>query len=275
MRNDFQSKLQVSNCIFFRNAGGNGGGGVKNYESSPTLVNCSFISNKGFNSSNNGGGLYNIISHPTVMNCLFSNNSADYGGAISSINSSFPTITNCTVGNNLATAWCGGINSYNRSFTIITNCIIWDNSAAQIWDTLQCRTIVNYSDVQGGWWGAGTSNINADPCFVDPDGADNTIGTLDDNFRLLWTSPCIDKGSNILVPPDTADLDIDNITAEQTPLDLDNHHRFEDGDINGSFIIDMGAYEFGFIYLGDLDGDGDVDLIDLSILCNNWLVGVP
>jgi len=102
---------------------------------------------------------------------------------------------------------------------------------------------------------------------VDPDGADNTIGTLDDNFRLLWTSPCIDKGSNILVPPDTADLDIDNITAEQTPLDLDNHHRFEDGDINGSFIIDMGAYEFGFIYLGDL--------IDLSILCNNWLVGVP
>ncbi len=276
MWNGGQSTLRVSNCIFYRNAGDDGGGAILNHESSPTLVNCSFISNKGCVSSNNGGGVYNMHnSHPTIMNCLFSNNSAQYGGGVSNIVGSCPTITNCTLSANLATGWCGGINNYNGSFPIINNCIVWDNSAAQIWDSLNSAAIVSYSDVQGGWWGAGINNINADPCFVDPNGANNTIGTLDDNFRLLWTSPCIDIGSNIAVPPDTADLDIDGITAEQTPLDLENHHRFEDGDLNGSFIIDMGAYEFGYIYLGDLDGDGDVDFVDFSIMASNWLLGVP
>ena len=52
---------------------------------------------------------------------------------------------------------------------------------------------VNYSIVQGGWTGAGGNNLNADPLFVDPNGADDVVGTVDDNLRLRSGSPAIDR----------------------------------------------------------------------------------
>jgi len=266
--------LQISNCIFYRNAGKWGGGGIVNYLSSPTLVNCSFISNKGFGIPSNGGALYNIsLCNPMVTNCLFRNNSANYGGAISNIHASCPTITNCTFSGNLAGTSDGAINDYNNVFPIINNCIFWDNTAPQIGDGPNSAATVNYSDVDGGWSGAGIGNINADPCFMDPNGSDGVKGTKDDNLRLSMNSPCIDMGNNMAVPADTADLDIDGIVTEQTPLDLDEHHRFEDGDGNGSYIVDMGAYEFACIYMGDLDGDCDIDFRDFAILAAHWLMG--
>ncbi len=262
MRNDNQSNLHASNCIFFRNAGGGGGGGVKNYDSSPTLVNCSFISNKGFTGGHNGGGLYNISSSPAVTNCLFSNNSAVYGGAVSNIVGSCPTITNCTFSANWASVFSGAINNWNNSYPIITNCIFWGNNApagSQIGDSGGSAATVNYSDVQGGWWGAGISNINADPCFVDADGTDNVIGTLDDNITLSLDSPCIDIGDNTAVPCCVC-------------TDVDGRLRIADGDCDDREIVDMGASEFAYLYLGDLDGDFDIDFKDFAIFANNWLV---
>ena len=87
-------------------------------------------------------------------------------------------------------------------------------------------------------------------------GADDTFGTEDDNLRLQANSRCIDDGYN-------------NAVTETT--DLDGRVRIFDGDMNSSVIVDMGAYEFTCAYFGDLDGDCDVDLIDLSILTNDWL----
>jgi predicted outer membrane repeat protein len=81
---------------------------------------------------------------------------------------------------------------------------------------------VTYCDVQDGWPGMG--NIDADPLFVDADGLDNVIGTIDDNLRLLGGSPCLDAGNNLAIPP--------SLTT-----DLDGNPRI----ING--IVDMGAYE--------------------------------
>ena len=46
---------------------------------------------------------------------------------------------------------------------------------------------VSFSDVQGGLGGGtidGGGNIDADPLFVDADGADDTVGTPDDDLRL-------------------------------------------------------------------------------------------
>jgi len=270
------SSLQVSNCTFFRNAGGYGGGGIANCVSSPTIVNCRFISNKGTDPGNNAGALYNIQNcNPVITNCLFVNNSAQYGGAISNIHVSYPTITNCTFRGNLASGGVGGINDYNNAGALIANCVLWDNTAPQINDGLGSVATVNYSDVQGGWGGAGVGNINADPRFVDANGQDGVIGTLDDNLRLLSSSPCIDKGSNAGVPADTADLDSDGNTTEQTPLDLDLRPRFADGNCDGNSVVDMGAYEFSYAYAGDFDNDCDVDFIDFAILANSWLQNNP
>ena len=48
---------------------------------------------------------------------------------------------------------------------VLTNCILWGNNSGQIVDWTASST-VSYSNVQGGWFGAGTNNIDADPLFV-------------------------------------------------------------------------------------------------------------
>ena len=46
----------------------------------------------------------------------------------------------------------------------------------------------------------GGGNSDADPLFQDPDGADNVPGTLDDNFHLSQSSPCVDSGTPTNAP---------------------------------------------------------------------------
>jgi len=99
---------------------------------------------------------------------------------------------------------------------------------------------------------------------------------LEGDCRLLSVSPCVDAGDNTGVPDDIADLDGDANTAESTPGDLDYYLRFVDGDSNGTDIVDMGAYEFAWVYIhigigGDLDDDGDIDFGDFSIFAPAWL----
>jgi hypothetical protein len=267
--------LHISNCIFFRNAA-NGAGGILNYNlSNPTLVNCRFISNKTCNPEKLSGALANMQkSRPFVVNCEFINNSAlNNGAAISNLDDSSPTIINCTFKGNLSSASVGGILDSNNCHPTISNCILWDNTAPQIYDDLSSAATINYSDVQGGW--AGTGNIDADPLFVNADGWDGVIGTLDDNLRLLSDSPCVDAGDNTIFANDTADLDADSNTTEPTPLDLDNRPRYADGDCNGTVIVDMGAYEFAYPYAGDFDGDCNVEFLDFAILANSWFQNDP
>ncbi len=86
--------------------------------------------------------------------------------------------------------------------------------------------MVTYSDIEGGWPGQG--NIDADPLFVQ-------AGT--GNFRLATGSPCLNAGSNDLLPVDELDLDGDGDTQEPLPIDLAGEPRIKDG------AVDMGAYE--------------------------------
>ncbi len=65
------------------------GGGMANFDSSPTVTNCSFIENTAVR----GGGMANVNSSPTVTNCSFTGNTADFGGGIFN-NVHRPTVTN-------------------------------------------------------------------------------------------------------------------------------------------------------------------------------------
>jgi len=134
----------------------------------------------------------------------------------------------------------------------VMSCIFWMNSdiggtgeSAQILDDTSCcdnLSTVSYSNVQGGWTGlGGAGNINANPFFMDADGPDNIVGTLDDDLRLLEGSPCIDSGDPALA-------------AKSGETDLDSHIRVL------CDRVEMGAYEFA----GDFDCDQTFDLVDFA-----------
>jgi hypothetical protein len=294
------SSPTITNCTFSSNSA-TYGGGMRNISSNPALTNCTFTGNSVSGSSFGGGGMFNNSSSPTLTNCTFAGNSASKGGGMFN-NSSSPTLTNCTFSGNLASNDGGGIlnsssspvvtnctftgnsaangggmfNIFILSSPKLANCILWGNTAttgAQIYNYSSSTPTVSFSDVQSGWTGLG--NIDADPLFVDANGLDNIAGTEDDNLRLLQGSPCIDDGNNNLVPHDIADLDGDANKTEPTPLDLDLRPRFVDGDCNSTVIVDMGAFEFSYAYIGDFDSDCDIDLVDFAILAKAWLTEPP
>lgn len=242
---DIDAQPLCQGCTFSGNTGVLGGAVCA--DNCPGLfVNCRFLGNS---ASNSGGANYNRAgAHPSFVNCLFTGNSTG-GGSVSDNDGSFPSFLNCTVSGNSAAANRAAIQSDTGSSVTIKNTIMWGDTPAEI--ALFGGTIsVTYSAIQGGYAGVGNNAVN--PRFIDADGPDNTIGTLDDNLRLAPFSRCIDAGRNDLVPADAADLDGDTNTAEPTPFDLDGSPRFADsshvcdtGVPGAGFTqaVDMGAYE--------------------------------
>jgi len=268
------SSPTITNCTVTGNTATFDGGGIFCWESSPTITNCTICDNV----ADAGGGACCYDCTLTITNCTIAGNTASkFGGGIFCWESS-PTITNCTISGNTAHFDGGGVCCGQGSPTI-TNCILWGDTPQEIY-VISSQPVVSYGDVQGGW--EGTGNIDEDPLFVDPDGPDDDPNTWEDNdYHLSPASPCIDAGCNVAVPPDTADLDSDDDTTEQTPLDLDGEGRFFDdpdtpnyGCCGEGVVVDMGAYEYGGTgpqpCPGDLDGDQDVDHSDLGMLLSDW-----
>jgi hypothetical protein len=277
MHNNENSKPMLTDCIFSRNTADNYGGGMSNWSSAPEMINCTFTGNQ---AGNSGGGMDNYKSaprltdctftnnsvtgagsgmlnsensNPILTNCLFSRNSAgNYGGGMSNW-SSAPEMVNCTFTNNLAGKGGGGIDNYDNSNPTVTNCVLWGNIAPsnpQIHNYGAVSVTVSYSDIQGGW--PGVDNIDADPCFVDVSNPDPNLW----NLRLKSTSPCIDRG--------------DNNAASPAATDLDSHPRIIDGDCDDVNLVDIGAYEFNYAYMGDFDYNCRVDFFDFSIFGRAW-----
>ena len=228
------------------------GGGMFNASGSPTVTDCTFVDN----SAEHGGGMYNDDSSPTVTNCTFSASYASgYGGGMYNHNGS-PAVTNCTFSSNIAYANGGGM--YNSdSSPIVTNCILWGDEPNEIYDGGTSATSVTYSDVEGGWGGAG--NIDEDPLFEDANGGD---------LHLLLDSPCIDAADSQKSIEAMLVQDLDGLVRHVDILTIPNTGV-------GPFdFLDMGAYEFNCSgILGDNNCDGVVDFKDVAILADNWLEG--
>ncbi len=263
----------VLDCTFDGNfvtlfIGGGAGGGIYNKNSSPTVIGCTFRENTVLFFLGAGGGIFNDSSHPIIMNCLFHGNLASDGSAMLN-HLSDPTVTNCTLTGN-----AGGTAIVNGSSNpVLTNCILWANDSGQIFDhPPSSSSTVTYSDVEGGWPGAG--NIDADPLFVRASnccvlhlgtGCDDPVCELavcaaepsccdvfwdalcadlaatlcpgcPGDLSLSPGSPCIDAGDNAAVP-------------EEIETDLDGNPRLldvpemPDAGNGEPPVVDMGAYE--------------------------------
>jgi len=123
-----------------------------------TITNGSYLGGVG------GGIRIGAGASPTIDNCIITNNKASAGGGISCGDSSTPFITNSIIQNNLASGAGhnngGGLHGAPNSTPIITNCIFKDNTSrlnggAMAFDTadlliVNCIFDNNTADVSGG-----------------------------------------------------------------------------------------------------------------------------
>jgi len=231
--------------------------------------------------SGNGGGINGNSTQAAITNCMIVGNTANYGGGLYKCNG---TITNCTFTDNTANLG-GGIYNDSSSPTV-TNCILWANSDTQIYNNGTSSPVVTYCDVQAGY--PGTGNIDADPLFVNP--AKGIYYLNQTNAGQTVNSPCINTGSNTAnnIGMNTCTTRTDGLT-DAGIVDMGYHYpafsvsNFNIADIDHSGHVDL--LDFAVLYSQWLDipgtpsadiappgGDGFVDMQDLLVLADNWLI---
>lgn len=229
---DIAGTATLIGCRFVNNSATNWGGAMYNTSGSTPLLNrCLFVGNF---ASQAGGAVFNSSSAANFYNSVFSGNIGGTGGAIQNSGSS-AHLQNCTFSRNGAIAFGGGMFN-NSSFATVINSVFWGNyDVGGINEASQFRGFgptIDFSCVQG-WTGGfgGTGNSGTDPRFVDSDGSDNIVGTVDDDLRLRSDSPAINMGDP-------------SYLFAHGERDFDGHARVLCG------RIDSGAFEFG---IGDHD----------------------
>jgi predicted outer membrane repeat protein len=270
---DNQSTFMIVGCTFLDNGADEDGGALDIGGDVTDVLNCVFADNN----AGRGGAVALSMTQPTFTNCTFTGNTAQGAGGAVLLSNATVTLRDCTMvasvaGYGNSGAIDGGIPSGAAQ---VINSILWNNTPQSFAQSLAHD--VYYSDVEG-WTGPGPGNIDAEPLFVDADGPDDVPGNEDDDLRLSGFSPCIDAGDNTEVGADAADLDGDSDTSEPVPYDLDGLPRFVDrwqtpdtGVPDGvNPLVDMGAHEFQPTCSTDLNGDGQVDVVDFLGLLAGW-----
>jgi hypothetical protein len=215
----------IDGCRFFTNRTGNGG----------RAASC----NTGLAGGGNGGsGPAIYVQGGTVLaaSCAFSGNRTGAGGP----SSTGPAGT--------APAGVPGVDTAQGA--VINGTFVANANALGV-----NLDLGHYSNTNSIIWTPLDPSTPTDPRFVDADGPDNILGTLDDDFRLTTASPYIDAGDNALMPA-------------LFTLDAAAHPRFidialvPDTGIGQPPIIDLGAYETQNCP-ADFNGSGLVSVQDI------------
>ncbi|MFO0834309.1 MAG: GC-type dockerin domain-anchored protein [Phycisphaerales bacterium] len=210
----------------------------------------------------------------TMDRCrLIGNTAQNWVGAIHAEDAGVGTITNTLIASNASPREAAVAAWWNNAQLNLINCdVVHNTGMAAIWsdlsgvvnvrnsivrdNTINMATgsgVINasHSNIQGGW--AGTGNISGDPHFVDPNGVDNVLGTIDDDYTLADGSPCIDAGDNAMIPGGIL-LDL---AGQSRRIDVVG---VPDTGWGVAPIVDMGAFEhLAGACLADFNADGFVN----------------
>ncbi len=242
--------LTLRECQFLRNEGRMitaKGAGLYRLRGLTIVDRCTFIGNTV--QATQGGAMFLNDSNSLITNSLFVGNKAsDLGGAVY-VQKGSATIAGCSIVSNglgtMVNGSNGGVFVHGGGSLTVTNSILSDNrpsfggptQASNLGKGSTSTLVVHYSCIQG-WNGAfgGIGNHGFDPKFFSLLGADGLAGTGDEDLRLWLGSPCVDSGSNFLVPAGSV-------------RDLAGVPRFVDDPltpnkgVGSGPIVDMGAHE--------------------------------
>jgi len=274
----------ITDCNIHHNFANFSGGGIAILYSNNAQITRDRIINNDCEAS--GGGIFSgggpdfnsLIPPDTpncyIKNCLIAENGGYWGGGVASSYGSHATIENCTIAKNVVD-WpdlAGGVRCKNGQASI-TNSIIWGNAGrsitAQGWVSVK-YTLYDPNDPNDPnappfvWSGEG--NINGNPLFANPVRHDyhlrseygrwNPLTGLHD-INDLNTSPCIDAG---------------NPFSDYSNEPEDNGDRINMGAYGNTPQASLSGPGVIRFVPADLDEDGDVDIIDLAVLVDNWLL---
>jgi hypothetical protein len=232
----------IIDCEFADNIAGWSGGGLWNGPAgNAKVIRCRFTGNlaRAQGQDLGGGGMVDEGFHAgaIVTDCVFLDNRTtgtqyrDGRGGALFCRGADTRVTNCTFARNsgrLGNAIAAGDYEHWDGYSIfgtldVTSSILWDGGA-EAWTDVNGVVNVTYSAVQMAERGTypGTGNIDKLPLF---------LSLAQGDLRLRPGSPCIDTGDP-------------NFVTSEGQTDAGGTARVLDGDENGSFIVDMGAYEF-------------------------------
>lgn len=130
---NFQTSPTVNNVTFIGNYASKSGGGMANVsfgvdnQSNPVVTNVTFANNT---AGYSGGGMFNYLNSPILTNLTFKSNAASVGGAIENYYANSPVLTNVTFNGN--SAYFGGAIYNIDSATIVRNSILWGNGTFDV-----------------------------------------------------------------------------------------------------------------------------------------------
>ncbi|MBN1766560.1 MAG: right-handed parallel beta-helix repeat-containing protein [Sedimentisphaerales bacterium] len=211
------------------------GGGIYCTECRPTISQCVIRDN----TADNGGGIACEQASPVITRSIIKDNTTTgSGGGIWINDNSEPDITNCAIDNNNADGMSGGIYcsdtsgfvinyctiKHNQDYALyyegsdpqsISNSILWNNHPDDPCDTNQLVCVypdsvsLYYCDIENDWSGPGEGNIHLNPIFeIDEGDPEDPNDTIEHDYRIVSTSPCINRGDPEDAPgPDQVDME--------------------------------------------------------------------
>ncbi|MBN2447125.1 MAG: DUF1565 domain-containing protein, partial [Phycisphaerae bacterium] len=188
LASDYATVTLVS-CLLADNSSVDDGGAIRCTRGDIMLVNVRLMNNQ---AADVGGAICLGTNTLTLANCqLVANTAFNAGGAIWTTGTLSVWDSTLYANESRLTGGAGGIH-VGSGTTKIGNSILWANAtptgtgqSAQVDVTGGDPPLIDYSCVQG-WTGdlGGVGNIGLNPLFRDANGADNIIGTEDDDLGL-------------------------------------------------------------------------------------------
>lgn len=204
------ASVVASACVFNGNTANDTGGAIRCNGTGAIIQQCRF---KG-NAAGTGGALAfqgGAESYAQLINCLFTGNDAINGAAFAMGEATLARLFFCTFAANTG----GPAIAHQGDALLAVNCIFW-NPGVPEFSQAETTPEVVYSDVEGGYAGAG--NISLNPRFLSEPLSD---------YRLRESSPCINAGIANYEELSLVDTDIDSAPRNA-----------------GGAGYDMGAFEY-------------------------------